>query len=67
MNMEVTNEYGYELAYDAACMFMDDEIREELHMDMVPCGEQEFLDAYCKARESKFGEAWFLAEPNPTW
>ena len=67
MSMKVTNEYGYKLDFDAAAMFMDDEIREELHMDMAPCGEQEFFDAYCKAHESKFGETWFLAEPNPTW
>lgn len=63
----VTNEYGDELDYEAAVMFMDDEIREDLHLKMTPCKAQEFFDAYCKAHEEKYGEEWFLAEPNPVW
>lgn len=64
---KVVNGYGYELDYDAAVNLMDDEIREELHMEIAPCTEQEFFDAYCKAHEGKFGEEWELAKENPVW
>ena len=42
--------------YDAAVNMMDDEIREELHRDMVPCTDEEFLEAYMKAHKVKYGE-----------
>jgi hypothetical protein len=42
--------------YDAAVNLMDDEIREELHRDMVPCTDEEFLEAYMKAHKEKYGE-----------
>lgn len=63
----VTNEYGDELDYEAACMFMDDEIRERLHCEMVPCKAQEFFDAYCKEHEKEHVEPFFLAEEHPVW
>ena len=63
----VVNQYGRILDYEAACMFMDGEIRERLHCEMVPCKPQEFFDAYCKAYEEEYGEPFFLAEQNPTW
>lgn len=46
-------ENGY---YDAAVNLMDDEIREELHNEIAPCSDLEFLEAYMKAHEEKFGE-----------
>ena len=37
--------------------YMDDDIREELHDRMAgKCTEQEFLDAYVRAHEEKYGE-----------
>ncbi len=47
---------GMDISYRAAEMLMDDDIREELHREMAPCSEEEFLVAYCKAHEAKFGE-----------
>lgn len=47
---------GSEVHYNACVALMDDEIRERLHFEMVPCSAQEFLDAYCKEHEEKFGE-----------
>ena len=66
-DIKVTNEYGEEINYDVAVAFMDDdELREQLHMELAPCTEQEFFDAYAKAYEEKYGEEWFLSKPNPT-
>ena len=58
----VTNQYGKELDYEATVQFMNDEIREELHLKMAPCTEQEFFDAYCEADPD-----WFLNGANPVW
>lgn len=44
--------------YDAAVNLMDDEIREELHAEMSPCTDEEFLEAYMKAHKEKYGEAF---------
>lgn len=40
--------------YNIAVQYMDDEIREDLHMEMAPCTEQEFFDAYVKRHAEKF-------------
>lgn len=45
---------GREVDYGACVMLMDDDIREELHMEMSPCTEQEFLDAYIERHAEKF-------------
>lgn len=42
--------------FDAAVNMMDDEIREELHNELAPCTDQEFMDAYAEAHEAKFNE-----------
>ncbi len=41
--------------YDAAVMLMDDDIREELHREIAPCTELEFLEAYMERHEEKYG------------
>jgi hypothetical protein len=46
-------EIGY---YEAAVNLMDDEIREELHNEMAPCTDLEFLEEYMKRHEEKYGE-----------
>ena len=63
----VTNEYGKRIDFDASVNMMDDELREELHLELAPCSNQEFFDAYCAAHERKFGEEWELAKQNPVW
>ncbi len=47
---------GQKIAYSAIEVLMDDDIREELHREMVPCTEEEFLAAYVVAHKEKFGE-----------
>ena len=41
--------------YYAAVELMDDEIREELHAELAPCTDLEFLEAYMKRHEEKYG------------
>lgn len=55
-NDKIVTLNGMDISYRAAEMLMDDDIREELHREMAPCSEEEFLAAYCKAHEAKFGE-----------
>lgn len=55
-NDKIVKLNGMDISYRVAEMLMDDDIREELHREMAPCSEEEFLTAYCKAHEAKFGE-----------
>lgn len=45
---------GYEVSFAACVNLMDDEIREELHAEMAPCTEQEFIDAYVARHADKY-------------
>ena len=65
--MTVKNNYGVEIDWNTAVNLMDDDLREELSADLAPCTEQEFFEAYAKAHENKFGEAWELAKDNPCY
>ena len=51
---------GHEVDFDACVIRMDDELREELHMELDECSEQEFLDRYCEAHERKFNEEFSI-------
>lgn len=46
--------------YKAAEMAMDDEIREQLHMELAPCTDEEFLEAYMEEHEKRFGEEFTI-------
>ena len=61
----VVNESGTELDYNAACGYMDDDIREELAGRYDT--EQEFFSAYEAAHYAKYGEEWELSKKNPVW
>jgi len=65
--MQVINESGYSLDFSATVSMMDDDLREELHLKLAPCTEQEFFSAYEAAHEARFGEPWELSRWNPTW
>ena len=54
--MIVKDVYGNEINYESAVALMDDELREELHAELVPCAAQEFFDAYAKRHMEKYGE-----------
>ncbi len=55
---KVFDENGAEVDFKAAVNMMDDGIREELHAEMAPCGDQEFFEAYAEAHEERFGESF---------
>lgn len=42
-------------AFESAAALMDDEIREEIHREMAPCSEIEFLKEYEKRHLAKYG------------
>lgn len=63
----VTNAAGTQVAFDVAVVFMDDDLREQLHDDLDPCTEQEFFSAYEKAHLETFGEEWELSKANPVY
>ena len=42
--------------FDICVSMMDDDIREQLHRELAPCTNQEFLDAYVDKHFEKYGE-----------
>lgn len=46
--------------YEAAVALMDDEIREELHAEMMGCTTEEFLRAYEARHLEKYGEEFAI-------
>lgn len=46
--------------FDVAVNMMDDDLREELHNKLAPCSDQEFMDAYVEAHQSKYGEQFVI-------
>ena len=46
--------------FDAAVSLMDDEIREELHADLAPCSELEFLEEYMRRHLIKYGMPFII-------
>ena len=50
----VQDEDGRTVDYAAAVELMDDDLREQLHLEMAPCTNQEFYDAYVKAHAAKY-------------
>lgn len=51
---------GVKYYFDAAVALMDDDLREELHAELAPCGKQEFFDEYCRRHQEKFGEEFVI-------
>lgn len=63
----VINEYGQLIHYNAAVNMMDDDLRDELAMELAPCTDQKFFEAYEKAHQEKFDEVWELSKNNPVY
>ena len=58
--MKVTDIYGRNIDFETAVLYMDEEIRENLHFKICPCTEQEFFNAYVRAHKEKFGEVFTI-------
>lgn len=59
---KVKNLSNVSICFDVAVEYMDDEIRENVHSDIAPCSEQEFMTAYENKHIEKLGKYWFLSE-----
>lgn len=44
--------------YEAAVQLMDDELREEIHAELAPCSDIDFLTEYIKRHYEKYGEVF---------
>lgn len=44
------------LGMDVLVNYMDDELREQVHMELAPCTEEEFLTRYIELHREKFDE-----------
>jgi len=42
--------------WDAAVALMEDDLREEVHMEFAPCSHREFLATYCHRKYFLSGE-----------
>lgn len=42
------NDFGVKLDLDVLADFMDDDIREQVHVELAPCTPKEFFDRYCE-------------------
>lgn len=62
----VTNKSGFKVDFDAASVFMDDDIVEQLHRKDWN-STQDFFTAYEHAHADRYGEEWELSKPNPAW
>lgn len=51
---------GSKVDFEACVNLMDSELREDVHMDLAPCTEQEFLDEYADRHLEKYGEAFTI-------
>lgn len=45
-------ENGY---FEAAVMLMDSDLREEVHAELAPCSDREFLEAYFVKHREHYG------------
>ena len=47
---------GHQQDFCPAVVLMDDDLREEVHRELAPCWEQDFIEEYAKRHKKKFGE-----------
>lgn len=73
---EVQNAAGYRMNFYAAMQLADEDLLSDVYEDLSTHGyrceddlptAQEILDEYEEAHFEKFGEVWFLSDPNPVW
>ena len=51
---------GDAIDMDIVAHYMDDDIREDLHMQLAPCDPQVFVDAYCAAHYKVYEEEFAI-------
>lgn len=61
----VRNSYNKPILFSTAVQYMEDEIREAVHMECSPCSLQDFFEAYATAYFDAYGEEWICDTRNP--
>ena len=56
----VENSWGVKIYFNAVAQHMDDDIKEDLHMQLAPCSEQAFFTEYCKEYKKRIEEDFFF-------
>ena len=46
--------------FNAAVQLMDDELREQIHAELAPCTDEEFLREYERRHFEKFGSRFVI-------
>ena len=49
---------GEQVSFEAVVNLMDDELREQVHEELAPCTEQEFVERYAELHEERYGEGF---------
>ena len=47
-------------SWEAITDYMDDDLREQIHSELAPCTEEEFLTKYMGLHLEKFGEEFIV-------
>ena len=63
---KVLNIIGNEINYEAAVQLMDDELREELHLEGID-DQQEFIERYVEMHAEKFDGEEFAPYYGGAW
>lgn len=50
---------GREYDWDTLVHYMDNTVREGVHMDLAPCSNEAFAEEYAARHAATFGESWF--------
>ena len=53
--------------FEAIVNLMDDDIREEVHRDIAPCTDEEFLAEYCTRHYEKYGVEFEPVKDGGQW
>ena len=51
---------GRKFYLDSVVNLMDNDIREEVHADLAPCRDQEFVDEYRRRHLDTYGEEFII-------
>lgn len=53
-------ENGSSFDWETIVNYMDDDLREEIHRELAPCKEEDFLSEYCKKHKERFNEQFII-------
>lgn len=60
IKFELVTVHGEDALMRTAVNYMDDELREGIHAEMVLCMAQAFCDEYARRHKAKYGQEWII-------